>query len=75
MINTQPNPRSRSVHDGEVRSKTGRGWFEWQGILDAWNPNFRSVREATAHLKERHGLSHFWAQVVATHYFLERVRQ
>jgi hypothetical protein len=65
----------RSISDSEVRDKTGFGWLEWQVKLDAWNGENRRLRAAIAHLRDTYGLSQFWAQVVATHYMLERLRE
>jgi len=74
-MTVQINPRIRSVGNGEVRDRTGLGLFEWQGALDAWNADNRSVRAAIGHLKHKYGLTHFWAQVIATRCMLERVSQ
>ena len=75
ITTTQRNPRMRSISDVEVRQKTGSGWFEWQVKLDAWNADNRRLRATIAHLREQYGLTQFWAQVVATHYMLERLRE
>ncbi len=76
MINTmRTNPSIRSISEMEVRNRTGYGWLEWQNKLDSWNADNRRLRAAIAHLKDRYGLDQFWAQVVATHYLLERLRQ
>jgi hypothetical protein len=75
ITTTQRNPRMRSVGDSEVRAKTGFGWLDWQIKLDAWNAENRRLRATIAHLKEHYGLNQFWAQVVATHYLLERLRE
>jgi len=74
-MTVQTNPRIRSVGNGEVKDRTGLGLFEWQGALDAWNANNRSVRDAMAHLQHTYGLNRFWAQVIATRCMLERVSQ
>lgn len=63
----------RQISDDEVRAGTGLGWFEWQVALDAWDGDSNRLLPAVAYLKEKYGLNHHWAQIVATYYLLERL--
>jgi hypothetical protein len=76
MINTvETNPRLRNICDSEVRARTGLDWEEWHNKLDGWNAHSRRLRDTITHLKKNYRLNQFWAQAVATHYMLQRLKQ
>jgi hypothetical protein len=63
----------RQISSDEVRAETGLDWFDWQVALDSWEGDGKQLLAAVAYLKEKYGLNHHWAQIVATYYLLERL--
>jgi hypothetical protein len=63
---------SLSVSDDVIRSRTGRGWEEWFGVLDAWGAPERPHADALRWLGEEHGIEGWSAQAVTINY--ERAR-
>ncbi|MFQ5907243.1 MAG: SRPBCC domain-containing protein [Thermoplasmata archaeon] len=63
--------RSR-IGEEAVRTKTGKGWGEWFALLDTWDAVDKGHTTTARHLAETHGLSGWWAQMVAVEY--ERAR-
>lgn len=59
---------SRSIRDTEVQTGTGRGWSEWQAVLDEVNAKEMQVIEITEHLVDAHEVERVWAQVIAVYY-------
>jgi hypothetical protein len=61
-----------SVSDAVIRSKTGRGWEEWFGLLDDWGAAERPNREIRAWVAEQLGTGGWESQAVTINY--ERAR-
>jgi len=60
---TQP-----TISDAAVQSKTGRVWSEWFAQLDKEGAARLAHREIAAALRDRHGLSGWWSQMVTVAY-------
>jgi hypothetical protein len=69
------NPRLKNICDSEVQARTGLDWKDWHTILDSWNAHSRRLRDTITQLKATYKLSQFWAQAIATHYMLQRLKQ
>jgi hypothetical protein len=61
-----------SISGAVVRSRTGRDWADWFGVLDRLEAGKLSHRQIAHLLARRHRLPHWWAQTVAVEY--ERAR-
>lgn len=55
-----------------LADKTGRGWEEWFGMLDAWGGTDHSHTDIARHLVEVHGVDGWWAQSITVGYEQER---
>ena len=60
---TQP-----TISDAAVQAKTGRVWTEWFTLLDAEGAAGLAHREIAVALREQHGLSGWWSQMVTVAY-------
>ncbi len=60
---TQP-----AISDAAVQAKTGRLWAEWFALLDKEGAARLAHREIAAALRDRHGLSGWWSQMVTVAY-------
>lgn len=58
--------------DEAVRKGTGRDWYEWLDVLDAWGARERAHPEIARYVGEEHGIDGWWAQTVTVGY--ERIR-
>jgi uncharacterized protein YndB with AHSA1/START domain len=58
--------------DDAVRGKTGRGYEEWFGILDAWGAAERNHTEIARWVATEHEVDGWWAQTITVGY--ERAR-
>lgn len=67
---TQP-----TISDAAVQAKTGRVWAEWFKLLDAEEAAAMTHREIAIRLRERHGLSGWWSQMVTVAYEQARGRR
>ena len=73
MVWTPVNTRAPSHTD--ISAATGQPWRQWAAILDAWDGDRTRVRPIISYLMYEYDLSRFWAQVIATYYLMERVRE
>ena len=67
---TQP-----TISDAAVQAKTGRVWAEWFTLLDAEGAAGMTHREIAVRLRETHGLSGWWSQMVTVAYEQARGRR
>ena len=67
---TQP-----TISDAAVQAKTGRVWAEWFTLLDAEGAAGLAHREIAVALREQHGLSGWWSQMVTVAYEQARGRR
>ena len=67
---TQP-----TISDAAVQAKTGRVWAEWFTLLDAKGAAGLAHREIAVALREQHGLSGWWSQMVTVAYEQARGRR
>lgn len=56
------------VGDAAVRARTGRSWAQWLALLDRAGAKEMTHQQIVAVLRERHGLSAWWQQMVAVGY-------
>jgi hypothetical protein len=54
--------------DASLRDKTGKGWREWFGLLDAWGAKERTHGAIARYLGEEHGVPGWWAQSITVGY-------
>ena len=64
-----------TISDDAVQAKTGRIWAEWFNLLDKEGAAALSHREIAIRLRERHGLSGWWSQMVTVAYEQARGRR
>ena len=64
-----------TISDDAVQAKTGRVWEEWFTLLDAEGAAGLTHREIAIRLRERHGLSGWWSQMVTVAYEQARGRR
>lgn len=60
--------RSRSSAGTGILRGTGRERADWFAVLDAWGAVGRPYRETAGWLREKHGLSAWWAQKLTVEY-------
>jgi hypothetical protein len=74
VAEAEPEPfvADPGLADETLREKTGRGWVEWVGLLDAWGAREREHRDIARHLAEEHGVAGWWSQTITVGY--ERAR-
>lgn len=60
------------MRDEVVAQKTGRTWLQWCELLDAEGAADKMHRDIARALRERHGVSAWWAQTVTGGY--ERIK-
>ena len=60
------------ISDDAVRAKTDRVWQAWFSILDKFGAKEKGHTQAAKFLREKHGLSDWWAQAVTIRYEWER---
>ena len=58
----------QKISDDAVQAKTGKVWRHWFGVLDKFDMKKKGHTEAARHLREKHGLSPWWAQAVVIRY-------
>jgi hypothetical protein len=69
--NTAAEPASgmtRKLSDSALRERTGRGWNEWFGLLDAWGANRCGHAEIARWLIREHRIDNWSAQSVTVGY-------
>lgn len=60
------------MSDDAVRSKTGKTWKQWVGVLDAVDASGIPHRDIARHIHEDYDIPGWWAQTVTVGY--ERIR-
>ena len=58
----------QKISDNAVRAKTQRVWHEWFGILDKFGMKSKGHTQTAKYLRDKHGLSDWWAQAVTIRY-------
>lgn len=64
-----------TISNAAVQAKTGRVWAEWFTLLDTDGAADMTHREIAAALRDRHGLSGWWSQMVTVAYEQARGRR
>lgn len=67
-------PGHSAVSDADVTKKTGRSWDRWFVTIDSWLEPGHLHQDVVFHLAEEYGLSHWWAEAIATRYDAARGR-
>jgi hypothetical protein len=62
----------QKIGDDAVRAKTDKVWKEWFRVLDKFGLKTKGHTEAAKYLREKHGLSDWWAQAVTIRYEWEK---
>ena len=62
----------QKISDDAVRAKTDRAWRDWFGILDKFGLKEKGHTQSAKHLRDKYGLSAWWAQAVTIRYEWER---
>jgi hypothetical protein len=62
----------QKISDDAVRAKTDRVWREWFSILDKFGLKKKGHTQAAKYLRDKHGLSDWWAQAVTIRYEWEK---
>ena len=62
----------QKIRDDDVRAKTDKVWKEWFRVLDKFGLKTKGHTEAAKYLREKHGLSDWWAQAVTIRYEWEK---
>jgi hypothetical protein len=62
----------QQIGDDAVHAKTDRVWQDWFGILDRFGLKQKGHTQAAKYLRDKHGLSDWWAQAVTIRYEWER---
>jgi hypothetical protein len=60
------------ISDEAVIKATGKGWIKWLSILDRKKAVKMTHKEIALYLREKHGLSQWWAQMISVGYEQER---
>ena len=58
--------------DEAVKKTTGKSWNQWLALLDKKKATHMTHREIGLFLREKHGLSQWWAQKISVGYGRER---
>ena len=53
-----------NISDDAVKKATGKVWKEWRKILSGIVSDYWSHKEIVALLREKYGISHWWAQTI-----------
>jgi len=62
----------QKIGDDAVRAKTNKVWRDWFRILDKFGLKEKGHTPAAKFLRDKHGLSDWWAQAVTIRYEWER---
>ena len=62
----------QKMSDDAVCARTNKVWREWFAILDKYDLKKKGHTLAAKHLREKHGLSGWWAQAVTIRYEWEK---
>ena len=65
----------QKISDDAVQAKTDKVWQDWFGILDKFGLKAKGHTQAAKYLRDKHGLSDWWAQAVTIRYEWERGRR
>ena len=60
------------ISDDAVQAKTDKVWRDWFRILDKFGVKEKGHTQAARYLRDKHGLSDWWAQAVTIRYEWER---
>jgi hypothetical protein len=63
---------SRAISNEAVKAATGRGWEEWERILDAFGSMRQGSTKTAAYLRANYGLSGWWSHAVTSRYEWDR---
>jgi hypothetical protein len=61
----------QAMSDEAVRAKTDKVWHQWFRILDKFDLAEKGHTQAAKYLRQKHGLSDWWAQAVTFRYVWE----
>jgi hypothetical protein len=62
----------QKISDDAVQAKTDKVWKDWFSILDKFGLKEKGHTQAAKFLRDKHGLSDWWAQAVTIRYEWER---
>ena len=62
----------QKIGDDAVQAKTDKVWKAWFKILDQFDVKAKGHTQAARYLRDKHGLSDWWAQAVTIRYEWER---
>lgn len=62
----------RGIREEVVAARTGKSSMAWYRILDRWGAANKGHTLTAKHLRQRYGLSDWWAQCVTIRYEWER---
>jgi hypothetical protein len=67
-----PPEKIAGISDEAVIKATGKGWIKWLSILDRKKAVQMTHKEIALYLREKHGLSQWWAQMISVGYEQQR---
>ena len=62
----------QKISDDAVQARTDKVWRAWFRILDKFGMEKKGHAQAAKYLRDKHGLSAWWAQAVTIRYEWER---
>ena len=62
----------QKIGEDAVRARTRRAWQDWFRILDKFDLKEKGHTQAAKFLRDKHGLTDWWAQAVTIRYEWER---
>ncbi len=69
---TAPNTRSREISEDKVKAATGKSSKQWYSLLERWGLEEKGRTQAVKMLREKYGLSSWWAQTMVIRYEFEK---
>jgi hypothetical protein len=72
MTERAPEAQLSKVSDASIRERTGRGWDEWFGLLDARGATGHTHTEITRWLAAEHNVDSWSRQAITVGYEQER---
>jgi len=68
-----PSPQKiAGISDEAVVKATGKGWDHWISVLDKKKATEMTHKDIAIFLREKHGLSQWWAQMISVGYEQQR---
>ncbi len=58
----------RGIPEEMVKDKTGRGWSEWETILDGWSAVEKGAAASAKFLRNEFELSTWWSNTITARY-------